>query len=144
MDGDRLTLRRAKTGKPVFCCLCGPAADALAAIAKPDQKHRFWTGHSRPQTSANFWRTRLHRVVGIAGVEGFKPHRLRDTFAVGVAMDGISVLLGHGSIRTTERNYAPWDLPRSNCLMAIVRDANNRDPVVRWWRRPGNRRGGGW
>ncbi len=137
LDGDRLTLRRAKTGNRVLCCLPAPATDALATIARPDREHYFWTGDSRPQSTANFWRSRLHRVAGLAGVDGFKPHRLRDTFAVellaaGVAMDDVSVLLGHGSIRTTERYYAPWDLSRSKRLLAVVRDANDRDPVLRW------------
>jgi integrase/recombinase XerD len=41
------------------------------------------------------------------------PHILRDTFAVelllsGVPMEDVQILLGHTSIRTTEKNYAPW------------------------------------
>jgi integrase-like protein len=40
-------------------------------------------------------------------------HRLRDTFAVdllekGVLLEEVSKLLGHESIKTTERHYAKW------------------------------------
>ena len=40
-------------------------------------------------------------------------HRLRDTFAVdllekGVPLEEVSKLLGHESIKTTERHYAKW------------------------------------
>ena len=137
VHGDRLTLRRAKSGTLVFCCLPAPVAGALARVARPGAGHFFWSGESNPSTVADFWRKRLHLVAGRAGVGGFKPHRLRDTFAVellaaGVSMEDVSVLLGHSSIRTTERYYAPWDLSRRNRLLAIVRDVNARDPLVSW------------
>ena len=66
---------------------------------------------------------------------GFRPHRLRDTFAVsllgqGVAMENVSTLLGHSSIQTTERYYAPWDRRRRERLMRIVQKANRSDPVL--------------
>lgn len=137
LAGDRLTLRRAKSGTLVHCCLPEPVTAALAAVAGADREHFFWSGESSPRTSTNFWRSRLNRVAVLAGVEGFKPHRLRDTFAVellaaGVSMEDVSVLLGHSSIRTTERYYAPWVLSRRNRLLAIVRDVNSRDPLVSW------------
>ena len=46
-------------------------------------------------------------------------------------MDDDSVLLGHSSIRTTERYYAPWDLSWRDRLLAIVRDVYARDPLGR-------------
>ena len=68
-----------------------------------------------------------------AGAEVFRTHPLRDTFAVElllaeVSIDDLSVLLGHGSVQTTERYYAPWDRSRRDRLARIVRDANRRDP----------------
>ena len=40
-------------------------------------------------------------------------HRFRDTFAVelllaGVLLERVSILLGHSSVKTTEKHYAPW------------------------------------
>ena len=86
-------------------------AAAVEAAASPGQRHFFWTGLSQPATAAKYWRTRLARIVA-AAVEAFHPHRLRDTFAVallraGVLIQDVSTLLGHSSVATIERNYAP-------------------------------------
>lgn len=53
-------------------------------------------------------------------------HRFRDTFAVslllkGVSLDSVSKLLGHSSIKITERHYAPWVKARQERLEAEVR-----------------------
>lgn len=50
---------------------------------------------------------------------------LRDTFAVellvaGVPLEEVSKLLGHDSIKTTERHYAPWVKRRQDHLDAQV------------------------
>ncbi|MGH9743531.1 MAG: tyrosine-type recombinase/integrase, partial [Candidatus Acidiferrum sp.] len=62
-------------------------------------------------------------------------HRFRDTFAVelllaGVPLDGVSVLLGHSSIRITERHYAPWTRWRQEQIEADLKAAWSNDPVV--------------
>ena len=54
-----------------------------------------------------------------------RSHRLRDTFAVGllskgVPMEEVSRMLGHGSIKTTERHYARWNKGRQDRLSALV------------------------
>ena len=135
VDGNQLTLRRAKTGELVLCELPSPVVEALARIARPDWAHFFWTGTSRPKTVTNYWRERLKEIAGKALVPGFKPHRLRATFAVqlllrGVAMQDVSTLLGHGSIQTTERYFAPWNRSRRDRLAAIVRDADEGDDLL--------------
>ncbi len=48
-----------------------------------------------------------------AKVHGAHSHRFRDTFAAslleaGVSIENVSVLLGHSSVRITERHYRPW------------------------------------
>ena len=84
------------------------------------------------------------RITGASGWAGsrrrrackdFRTHRLRDTFAVelllaDVSIDDVSVLLGHSSVHTTERYYAPWDRSRRDRLARIVRDAHKRDPLL--------------
>lgn len=135
ITGSLLTLRRAKTGEVVVVDLPTVALEALSTIARADKDYYFWTGKSKPVTAAKTWRDRLQRVAVRAGVKNFRPHRLRDTFAVelllhGVAMEDVSVLLGHGSISITERYYAPWCKARRDRLVKVVRAANDKDPVL--------------
>lgn len=130
-----LVLRRAKTGAVVTVALPDHALDALRLIARPKRRHFFWTGISERETVAKYWRNRLHRVAREAGVEGFQPHRLRDTFAVelllaDVPIQDVSTLLGHTSVATTERYYAPWNRARRNRLVGIVRNTHRRDPLL--------------
>ena len=133
--GSELTLRRAKSGELVTVHLPHAVVAAMASIRAPNADYFWWSGRSRPVTSAKYWRGRLGIIADRAGVEGFRPHRLRDTFAVallgqGVAMGDVSTLLGHSSIQTTERYYAPWDRRRRERLMRIVQEVNRGDPVL--------------
>jgi hypothetical protein len=55
----------------------------------------------------------------------------RDTFAVevllaGVPIDQVSILLGHKSVKITEKHYAPWVKARQEQLAASVRNAWQR------------------
>ncbi len=52
-------------------------------------------------------------------------HRLRDTFAVdllqkGVPLEEVSKLLGHESIKTTEKHYAKWVSGRQDHLDSFL------------------------
>ena len=133
--GGELVLRRSKSGELVTVLLPVEVLAALDAIAQPERAHYFWTGISAPATVASYWRTRLHAVAVDAGVEGFHPHRLRDTFAVelllgGLAMQDVSTLLGHSSVRTTEQYYAPWNHARRSRLVSLVREVHQQDPLL--------------
>ena len=134
VDGPLLTMRRAKSGELVICELPRPVAGELERWGQ-GQSHFFWTGSSKPGTVANYWRQRLAGIAEKAGVEDFRTHRLRDTFAIelllaDVSIEDVSVLLGHSSVQTTERHYAPWDRSRRDRLTRIVRDAHQRDPLL--------------
>jgi len=53
---------------------------------------------------------------------------LRDTFAVemllaGVPIDQVSILLGHSSVKITEKHYMPWVRARQEQLEQSVRKA---------------------
>ena len=79
--------------------------------------------------------TRLKRAFDLAGVQGPHARRFRDTFATelllaGVPLERVSVLLGHGSIKVTERHYSPWVRARQEQLQSDVRRSGERDPVV--------------
>ena len=133
--GGDLVLRRAKSGELVMVTLPDEVLAALDAVAEPGSPHYFWTGRSEPATPPKYWRKRLQRIADEAGVKGFHPHRLRDTFAVelllaGVLIQDVATLLGHSSVATTERHYAPWNLARRERLSRIVREVHQRDPIL--------------
>ncbi|PYV86295.1 MAG: hypothetical protein DMG05_20165, partial [Acidobacteria bacterium] len=57
----------------------------------------------------------------IAVITNGYSHRFRDTFAVellkeGVPIESVSVLLGHRSVKVTEKHYAPWVKERQDQL----------------------------
>lgn len=133
-DGD-LVLRRAKTGELVTVALPAVVIAALDAARPPGRQHFFWTGKSEAVSAAKYWRKRLKEVADRAGVKGFHPHRLRDTFAVslllaGVLMQDVRSLLGHSSLATTERYYAPWNFAQRHRLGHVVREAHRKDSIL--------------
>lgn len=134
IDGSLLTLRRAKSNELVQCSLPDPVLAGLKAVADPRREHFFWTGKSQRETVARYWRSRLQRIARLAGVKDFRTHRLMDTFAVelaGVSIEDVSALLGHRSIRVTERHYAPWNSARRDRLAGILREVNARDEMLK-------------
>jgi site-specific recombinase XerD len=78
------------------------------------------------KTALTEWQERLKKVFVIAGIPEGHGHRLRDTFAVellqrGVDLQTVSILLGHCSIKTTEKSYSPSVKSRQNALEAAVK-----------------------
>ena len=68
----------------------------------------------------------LKPVFELADIAGGTVHRFRDTFAVelllkGVPIEQVSVLLGHPSLKITEKHYAPWVKARQDQLEQSVR-----------------------
>jgi integrase len=70
----------------------------------------------------------IHIIVKNGRMEklGRRSHRFRDTFAISLLLRGaelpnVSILLGHSSIRVTERHYSPWVKARQEQLEADVR-----------------------
>jgi hypothetical protein len=64
-----------------------------------------------------------------------KHYRFRDTFAVelllsGVPIERVSILLGHQSVRITERHYAPWVRSRQEQLEADLANTWKQDPLI--------------
>jgi integrase/recombinase XerD len=121
-----LVLRTAKTGTDVRVPLPQTALDALAAI--PTDNYYFWSGHGTKKSCVGDYQREFKRLYEIAGVENGHMHRWRDTFAVelllaGIPLERVSVLLGHQSIKVTERHYAPW-------VKGSPRPARSRCPQV--------------
>ena len=85
-----------------------------------DGRYWFRTTEAELRTAASRWQNRLSALSKSQGI-AIRAHRFRDTFAVelllaGVPMERVSVLLGHESLRTTERHYAPWVRARQEQL----------------------------
>lgn len=88
-----------------------------------------WGQFKRASYLANEVYLRMQAIGERVGVEDCRPHRLRDTFAVrcllrGLTLDDVKVLLGHSSVKVTEKYYARWVPARSalleNKLSAIL------------------------
>lgn len=97
----------------------------------------FWSGQGKRQTAVGDWQGKIKKVFDLAGISkglgNAVSHRLRDTFAVellqvGVPIERVSILLGHQSVRVTERHYNPWMRSRQEKLEADVASAWKLDP----------------
>ncbi len=135
IEENRLLLYTQKTGVPVNNVLPDFVLKALDATPNVAGDFYFWDGESKLETIIGSWRKRLNRLFELAEVSSGHPHRFRDTFAVellltGVPIERVSILLGHESVRTTERNYAPWVRSRQEQLEADLTRAWRLDPVI--------------
>ncbi len=124
----RVVTSRQKTGTHVSVVIPPDVAEeVIAAMELNDNpKYIFWnTGTAKPQTAVTNWQHDLRQVFRAAGQPNGHPHQLRDTFAVdmlqnGVPLEEVSKLLGHSSVKTTEKYYAQWMKGRQDRLDALV------------------------
>lgn len=138
LDENKLLLYQAKTGIPVFVPLPPHVVDLLVSIPpglKPNPNYFFWSGNGLPKTYVANWQRAYRRLFKVADLR--KPdgtpkrchcHMFRDTFAVemllaGVPIDQVSILLGHSSVRVTEKHYSPWVRARQDQLEKSVQSA---------------------
>jgi integrase/recombinase XerD len=135
---DSLLLYQAKTGTPVYVPLPSYVVQALETLPpgpKPNPRYFFWSGNGKPKSAVADWQRayrRLFELVDIRRPDGqlkrCHPHMFRDTFAVemllaGVPIDQVSLLLGHASVKITEKSYAPFVKARQIQLQESVRNA---------------------
>lgn len=113
---------------------------ALEATPRITETNYFWSGNGKRQTAICDRQGKIKGVFDAAGI--FKgmgnavSHRFRDTFAVelllaGVPIERVSVLLGHQSVRVTEKHYNPWVRSRQEQLEADVRNAWANDATLK-------------
>jgi integrase len=93
----------------------------------------FWSGNGDPETAKKGWQRALRRLFKRAKIKKpdgtpkrCHPHMFRDTFAVelllsGVPIDQVSLLLGHSSVKVTEKHYSPFVKARQEQLENSVR-----------------------
>lgn len=124
-----------KTGIPVYLPLPDFVLEALDQVPEISRRYYFWRGDSKLAGAVGGWQRTLQHVFKTAGIYNGHAHRFRDTFAVelllsGVPLERVSVLLGHSSVKITERHYAPWVRERQEQMEADVRRAWERDPIL--------------
>jgi integrase/recombinase XerD len=135
---DNLFPYRAKTGVPVYVPLPPDVAKQLRDIPpgpKPNPRYFFWSGNGQPKSVVADWQRAYRKLFKLAALKHADdtpkrcfPHMFRDTFAVenllaGVTLEKVSLLLGHSSIKTTERHYAPFVKARQEQIVAAVKQA---------------------
>ena len=132
----RVVTSRQKTGVHVSVPIPGAVAKELLAVLNGNPKYFFWTGNGKEESAVTDWQNDLRKLFRTAfpipkdhprycKCHPRHPHQLRDTFAVnllkeGVPLEEVSKLLGHTSITTTERSYAPWVQSRQDRLDSLV------------------------
>jgi integrase/recombinase XerD len=134
LNGNRLFLYTQKTDVPVYTILPEFVVASLERIPRASTKYFFWSGRGLLESAVRSWQTRLRRLFKLAGLLGHA-HRFRDTLAVellmaGVPIERVSILLGHQSVRLTEKHYNPWVYARQLQLEADLERAWARDPIA--------------
>ena len=135
LNGNKLLLYTQKTGVPVYCPLPEFVVKTLEELTPVSERYFFWTGTSKLQTATGDWQAKLKRWFEKAKLPDGHAHRFCDTFAVellraGVPLERVSILLGHSSIRITERHYSTWVRARQEQAEADVRRAWGQDPLA--------------
>ncbi len=126
IENSRLFLYTQKTGTHVYIPLPPHLVERLSRVRLKHGKYLFVGPTSiRLETVADLWRRKLNRVFRAAQISKAHPHRFRHTFAVellkkGVPLENVAVLLGHSSVKITERHYAAWVQARQDILEAQV------------------------
>jgi integrase/recombinase XerD len=120
---------RQKTGTHVYVPIPRDVAEELLAVVNDNAEYIFWSGKGEEESITKNWSkyyvAPLFKAAKIECEGHMMSHRLRDTFAVdllqkGVPLEEVSKLLGHTSIKTTEKSYAKWIKGRQDRLDSLV------------------------
>jgi integrase/recombinase XerD len=143
-----------KTGEPVYCPIPPHVKDLLLDVpasqkGNANERYFFWTGNGNPKTVVSNWQRsygKLFKLAALKGADGTSkrchPHMLRDTFAVeallsGMRLEDVSTILGHSSVRVTEKHYMPWVRARQASLNQSVKQSWLKQGIVSVPKRPG-------
>lgn len=127
LKSNKLLLYSAKTKVPVYVPLPDFVVKELHKAGELlSGKHFFWSGHGEIKSCVNDWQRSLARLSKLAGVK-FHAHQLRDSFAVdllsnGVSLEDVATLLGN-TVKIAERHYAPWVKSRQISLEKSIEKA---------------------
>jgi integrase/recombinase XerD len=106
--------RRLKTKILVNNPIPTEVATELLAVPNSNPRYFFWSGKGKEKSIAGKFTNQLRKVFDKAGIEDGHAHRFRDTAAVELLKAGVDIrdvqkFLGHSSLATTEKYYAPWN-----------------------------------
>jgi integrase/recombinase XerD len=135
INANKLFLYTQKSGVPVYAVLPGFVMAAIESTPLLTVTHFFWNGTDQLDCVVGSWQRRLRKLFRLAKISDGHAHRFRDTFAmelllVGVPMDRVATLLGHQSVKVTEKFYAAWTAERQRQVEADLERAWERDPIV--------------
>lgn len=125
----RVVTARQKTGPHVSLPIPPDVAKEVLAVTNGNKRYLFWSGVGEEESVTKKWSkyyiAPVFKAAGLAGEGHMTSHRLRDTFAVdlllkGVPLEEVSKVLGHESIKTTERHYAKWIKARQDRLDSLM------------------------
>jgi integrase/recombinase XerD len=125
----RIVTARQKTGVNVSVPIPPDIAQELLSVANGNPEYIFWSGKGEQESITKNWAkyyiAPVFKAAKIPNDGHMMSHRLRDTFAVdllqnGVPLEEVSKMLGHESIKTTERHYSRWVKARQDRLDALV------------------------
>jgi integrase len=139
---------RKKTGAPVYCPVPPHVALMLQNVpasqkGNTNETYFFWTGQGNTKTITSNWQRsygKLFKLASLRESDGTPkrchPHMFRDTFAVesllsGMRLDEVSTILGHSSVKITEKHYMPWVRARQTSLNDAVRASWIKQGIVK-------------
>lgn len=99
---------------------------ALERCPRSPREYFFWTGESTILSRVGDWHRSLSTLFDLAGIKDGHSHKFRHLFSVsllakGVPLETVSILLGHKSIRVTERYYSAFVPARRSTIEEAVK-----------------------
>lgn len=121
----KILIRVMKTGTPLYISIPRPVIEALQDLPEESKRYFLWSGNGKVTAHIGSLRRTVSRLMKLAGIKNGNPHRFRDTFAVrllesGVPIRTVQLLLGHSSVQTTEKHYAPYVASHQKMLDSAV------------------------
>lgn len=124
----RIVRRRLKNGMLVNNWIRSEIAAELLAVPNSNPRYFFWSGKGKQKAIAGKFSRELKPVFAKAEIEDGHSHRFRDTAAVELLKASVDIrdvqkFLGHKSLATTERYYAPWNKRQQDILDGKIKAA---------------------